>query len=317
MPASQPSPLPPPSSRPGAGSCRGSSLSRVCAERSGGTRPPGAPLTGGFRGGRIARLGEDGPAARGGAVSRVRHGGDQLTAGAGVRRCGGETPASRALRGGTLDCPARPSVTLRSCPELAQGRPARRAEGVPLEPSRKAASLGRAQRRATLRHMAHRAPGARRRGPSRGHARSMAARLQLIGGIGSRRSEAPLKGCQRGCHLGRASGRRCRLRRRPCLSWDLGAGCQPASRGWLAIIAPEVGTVDGSLYERVGGTDGIRAATLAFEDRAAKDARINQKFARTDLDRLTKEFVDQVCQATGGPCTYTGRNMTETHANRG
>lgn len=50
---------------------------------------------------------------------------------------------------------------------------------------------------------------------------------------------------------------------------------------------------------------------------AAKDARINQKFARTDLDRLTKEFVDQVCQATGGPCTYTGRNMTETHANMG
>jgi hemoglobin len=85
----------------------------------------------------------------------------------------------------------------------------------------------------------------------------------------------------------------------------------------LAIIAPEVGIVDGSLYERVGGTDGIRAATLAFEDRAAKDARINQKFARTDLDRLTKEFVDQVCQATGGPCTYTGRNMTETHANMG
>jgi hypothetical protein len=38
----------------------------------------------------------------------VRHGGDQLTAGAGERRCGGETPASRALRGGTLDCPARP-----------------------------------------------------------------------------------------------------------------------------------------------------------------------------------------------------------------
>ena len=75
--------------------------------------------------------------------------------------------------------------------------------------------------------------------------------------------------------------------------------------------------MDGSLYERLGGTDGIRAATLAFEDRAAKDARINQKFARTDLERLTKEFLDQVCEATGGPCTYTGRNMTETHANMG
>jgi hemoglobin len=75
--------------------------------------------------------------------------------------------------------------------------------------------------------------------------------------------------------------------------------------------------VDGSLYERLGGTDGITAATHAFEERAGKDARINQKFARTDLDRLTKEFVDQVCQATGGPCTYTGRNMTETHAHMG
>ena len=37
-----------------------------------------------------------------------------------------------------------------------------------------------------------------------------------------------------------------------------------------------------------------------------KDDRINQKFARTNLDRLTKEFVDQLCQDTGGPCTYTG-----------
>jgi len=75
--------------------------------------------------------------------------------------------------------------------------------------------------------------------------------------------------------------------------------------------------VEASLYERLGGTDAIRAVTLAFEERAAKDGRINQKFARTNLDRLTKEFVDQVCQATGGPCTYTGRNMTETHAHMG
>jgi hemoglobin len=30
-----------------------------------------------------------------------------------------------------------------------------------------------------------------------------------------------------------------------------------------------------------------------------------------------KEFVDQICQATGGPCTYTGRGMTEAHHNMG
>jgi hemoglobin len=83
------------------------------------------------------------------------------------------------------------------------------------------------------------------------------------------------------------------------------------------MIAQEVGTVEPSLYERLGGIDAISAVARAFEDRAGKDDRINQKFARTDLDRLTKEFVDQLCQATGGPCTYTGRNMRETHTNMG
>ena len=72
-----------------------------------------------------------------------------------------------------------------------------------------------------------------------------------------------------------------------------------------------------SLYERLGGTDAITAVTRAFEDRAGNDDRINQKFARTDLNRLTKEFVDQVCEATGGPCTYTGLSMTQAHTNMG
>jgi hemoglobin len=75
--------------------------------------------------------------------------------------------------------------------------------------------------------------------------------------------------------------------------------------------------MDTTLYERLGGTDAINTVAVAFENRAAKDDRINQKFARTDLNRLTKEFVDQLCQDTGGPCRYTGRDMTETHAHMG
>jgi hemoglobin len=72
-----------------------------------------------------------------------------------------------------------------------------------------------------------------------------------------------------------------------------------------------------SLYERLGGREAIGAVARAFEERAAKDSRINQKFARTNLDRLTKEFVDQLCQDTGGPCTYTGLSMKESHTNMG
>jgi hemoglobin len=72
-----------------------------------------------------------------------------------------------------------------------------------------------------------------------------------------------------------------------------------------------------SLYERLGGIEAITAVARAFEDRALKDDRINQKFARTSLDRLTKEFIDQLCQDTGGPCTYTGLNMRPAHTNMG
>ena len=72
-----------------------------------------------------------------------------------------------------------------------------------------------------------------------------------------------------------------------------------------------------SLYERLGGVEAITAVARAFEDRAAKDDRINQKFAKTNLDRLTKEFVDQLCQDTGGPCTYTGLSLRQAHTNMG
>ena len=72
--------------------------------------------------------------------------------------------------------------------------------------------------------------------------------------------------------------------------------------------------MDNSLYERLGGIDSITAVVKDFRDRVARDDRINQKFARTDLGRLTKMLIDQVCEAAGGPCTYTGRSMKEAHA---
>ena len=75
--------------------------------------------------------------------------------------------------------------------------------------------------------------------------------------------------------------------------------------------------MDGSLCERLGGVDAITAVVRAVVDRQMKDDRINQKFARTNEDRVIKEFVDLICQTTGGPCTYTGRNMTEAHHNMG
>jgi hemoglobin len=54
-----------------------------------------------------------------------------------------------------------------------------------------------------------------------------------------------------------------------------------------------------------------------FVARCASDDRINGKFAHTDIPRLKKMLVDQVSAATGGPATYPGRDMKDTHAGMG
>jgi truncated hemoglobin YjbI len=58
---------------------------------------------------------------------------------------------------------------------------------------------------------------------------------------------------------------------------------------------------------------GERDCCDAFVARAAGDDRINSKFGRTDIPHLKKNFADQLCEATGGPCTYSGRSMREAH----
>ena len=68
-----------------------------------------------------------------------------------------------------------------------------------------------------------------------------------------------------------------------------------------------------SIYDRLGGLDMINALTESWVARVGGDDRANGKFARTDIPRLMKEVTDQLCEATGGPCTYTGRSMAETH----
>jgi hemoglobin len=50
-----------------------------------------------------------------------------------------------------------------------------------------------------------------------------------------------------------------------------------------------------------------------FVANVAADKRINGYFAKADIPNLKRQLVDQVCQASGGPCTYTGKDMKTTH----
>jgi hemoglobin len=70
-----------------------------------------------------------------------------------------------------------------------------------------------------------------------------------------------------------------------------------------------------SLYDRLGGLPAIKAVIDDFTGRVASDDRINKKFGKSDIARVKLHLVEQVCAATGGPCTYTGLDMKKAHKN--
>jgi hemoglobin len=77
-----------------------------------------------------------------------------------------------------------------------------------------------------------------------------------------------------------------------------------------------------TLYQRLGGKPAITAVVDEFVARVAADTRINAFFALTASDpkRLAAfkgKLVDQICEASGGPCKYTGKDMKSAHAGMG
>jgi hemoglobin len=89
----------------------------------------------------------------------------------------------------------------------------------------------------------------------------------------------------------------------------------------LAISSPLMAK-EKTLFARLGGKKAITAVVDEFVGRVAADTRINKFFAATAADpkRLTMfkmKLVDQICQASGGPCKYTGKDMKSAHAGMG
>ena len=77
-----------------------------------------------------------------------------------------------------------------------------------------------------------------------------------------------------------------------------------------------------SLYSRLGGKKAITAVVDQFVTNVAGDARINKFFADTVKDpkrveKLKTNLVDQICQASGGPCKYKGKDMKTAHKGMG
>jgi hemoglobin len=87
----------------------------------------------------------------------------------------------------------------------------------------------------------------------------------------------------------------------------------------LALHPVSAGAQD-TLYKRLGGYDAIAAVTDDFLGRLLKDPTFARFFVgfSTDSQKRTRQLiVELVCEKTGGPCFYTGRDMKRAHAGIG
>ena len=85
----------------------------------------------------------------------------------------------------------------------------------------------------------------------------------------------------------------------------------PAVAGCAALIGREA-----SLYDRLGGREGISGVVDDFVVNVTADNRIKERFAvlkPAEVFKLKSNLSDLICQAAGGPCGYFGKDMKTTH----
>lgn len=88
------------------------------------------------------------------------------------------------------------------------------------------------------------------------------------------------------------------------------------------LLSLHTAFADDALYKSLGGKKAIVAVVDDFVGRVAGDNRINGFFKATASDpkrlaRFKANLADQICQASGGPCKYKGKDMKTAHAGMG
>lgn len=83
-----------------------------------------------------------------------------------------------------------------------------------------------------------------------------------------------------------------------------------------AIAEPPQAAKARSLYAQLGGYDALAAATDDSITSLATDPTLSKFFTGLNDDskkRVRQHVIDFLCNATGGPCLYLGRDMKTTH----
>jgi hemoglobin len=74
---------------------------------------------------------------------------------------------------------------------------------------------------------------------------------------------------------------------------------------------------DNSLYLQLGKRAGIADVVEDLLYLIVDDPRISHQFKGINVAQFHRHLTDQLCELSGGPCQYSGREMRESHAAMG
>lgn len=79
---------------------------------------------------------------------------------------------------------------------------------------------------------------------------------------------------------------------------------------WLAGCQT---TSEQSLYQQLGGEQGVNSLVDNFIKRIGHDKQIFHFFADSKISHFRQGFIQHLCAISDGPCQYTGDNMVDIH----
>ena len=95
---------------------------------------------------------------------------------------------------------------------------------------------------------------------------------------------------------------------KPFVFLVLAALCAGSAAAQAPVVQKE------TLYESLGGRDGVDRLAAAAVRHVMGDLRINLFFENGNPDESRRLVAEQICAISGGPCSYTGRSMEEAHS---
>lgn len=82
----------------------------------------------------------------------------------------------------------------------------------------------------------------------------------------------------------------------------------------FAMSAAHAATPAQTLFDRMGGATAVSAVANEVIDETAAHPELKRSFDGVNLPRVKAMLVEQLCNVTGGTCTYTGDTMLDVHA---